>query len=462
MGKGHPLRVLAGLLLGDPPPFVRIELDDRGRLAARLPETAQQCRENAPLQGWDEQQSTGDVGQKPGNEQQNSGEQGEKPGNPRIERACVHAGAQPGSRGAPGATDHGRSGEGGRQHDAQGREHSDLGRNGEKYRQFRDREDQKAGEDPTDVEHRCNSLNSLGPRLARTAGSSKLARPRKSAGRRSAGAGPGTAQPCAYIISTEFASKSATKPRAPADPGTAAESKANDVFDIYTIIFLALAVFIFLRLRSVLGQRTGRERPPYDPYSARDAVRTSPSEKVVTLPGRAAQPAPAATPAGDGAERWKGIAEPGSPAAAGLDAIIAVDSSFDAQHFLAGARAAYEMIVTAFAQGDRRTLKGLLSREVYEGFEAAIRERESRGETIETRFISIDKADIAAAELRGRVAQVTVRFVSQLISVTRDRSGAVIEGSPDKVTDVTDVWTFARDLSSRDPNWKLVATEAGQ
>jgi len=272
--------------------------------------------------------------------------------------------------------------------------------------------------------------------LARTAGSSKLDWPRNAAGRRSAGAGPGTAQPCAYIISTEFASKSATKPRAPADPGTAAESKANDVFDIYTIIFLALAVFIFLRLRSVLGQRTGRERPPYDPYSARDAVRTSPSEKVVTLPG--------------------------SPAAAGLDAIIAVDSSFDAQHFLAGARAAYEMIVTAFAQGDRRTLKGLLSREVYEGFEAAIRERDSRGETIETRFISIDKADIAAAELRGRVAQVTVRFVSQLISVTRDRSGAVIEGSPDKVTDVTDVWTFARDLSSRDPNWKLVATEAGQ
>lgn len=234
------------------------------------------------------------------------------------------------------------------------------------------------------------------------------------------------------------------------------------MFDIYTIIFLALAVFIFLRLRSVLGQRTGRERPPYDPYSARDAVRTSPSEKVVTLPGRVAQPAPAATPTGDGAERWKGIAEPGSPAAVGLDAIIAADSSFDVQHFLTGARAAYEMIVTAFAQGDRRALKGLLSREVYEGFEAAIRERESRGETIETRFISIDKADIAAAELRGRVAQVTVRFVSQLISATRDRSGTVIEGSPDKVTDVTDVWTFARDLSSRDPNWKLVATEAGQ
>jgi len=234
------------------------------------------------------------------------------------------------------------------------------------------------------------------------------------------------------------------------------------VFDIYTIIFLALAVFIFLRLRSVLGQRTGRERPPYDPYSARDAVRSPSSEKVVTLPGRVAQPAPAATPAAESGPRWEGIAEPGSPAAAGLDAIKAADPGFDAQHFLAGARAAYEMIVTAFAQGDRRTLKGLLSREVYEGFEAAIRERESRGETIETRFVAIDKAEIAAAELRGRVAQLTVRFVSQLVSVTRNRSGAVIEGSPDKVTDVTDVWTFARDLSSRDPNWKLVATEAGQ
>jgi predicted lipid-binding transport protein (Tim44 family) len=234
------------------------------------------------------------------------------------------------------------------------------------------------------------------------------------------------------------------------------------VFDIYTIIFLALAVFIFLRLRNVLGQRTGRERPPYDPYSARDAVRTSSGEKVVTLPGRVAQPAPQPVESGETAERWKGIAEPGSPAAAGLDAIIAADASFDAKHFLTGARAAYEMIVTAYAQSDRRALKALLSREVYDGFEAAIRERESRGERVESRFVSIDSANVAGAELRGRIAQVTVRFVSQLVSVTRDRSGTVIEGSPEKVTEVTDVWTFARDMSSRDPNWKLVATEAGQ
>ncbi len=129
---------------------------------------------------------------------------------------------------------------------------------------------------------------------------------------------------------------------------------------------------------------------------------------------------------------------------------------------MAGGRAAYEMIVTAYAAGDRRQLKDLLAREVYEGFETAIREREQRGEKIESRFVSIEAAEIIAAELRGKTAQITVRFVSQLVSVTRDRAGAVIDGSPDKVTTVTDVWTFARDISSRDPNWKLVATEAGQ
>jgi predicted lipid-binding transport protein (Tim44 family) len=236
-----------------------------------------------------------------------------------------------------------------------------------------------------------------------------------------------------------------------------------DLFDIYTIIFLALAVFIFLRLRSVLGQRTGRERPPYDPYAAREAARPTTNDNVVTLPPRSADAA--AKSADDGAppvERWKGIAEKDSPVAAGLDAVVAQDPSFDPKHFLTGARAAYEMIVTAYAQGDRRNLKTLLSREVYDGFEAAIKERETRGEKAETRFVAIDKADLIGAEVKGKTAQVTVRFVSQLVSVTRDRDGNVIDGNADKVTDVTDVWTFARDLGSRDPNWKLVATEAGQ
>ena len=236
------------------------------------------------------------------------------------------------------------------------------------------------------------------------------------------------------------------------------------MFDIYTIIFLALAVFIFFRLRSVLGQRTGRERPPYDPYSARDAVRSPANDKIVTLPQRPAEPAVnrLAEPAPPPADRWKDVAESGSSVAAGLDAIAAADPSFDAKHFITGARAAYEMIVTAFAEGDRRQLRSLLSREVYDGFDAAIGERESRGETAETRFVSIDGSTITAAELRARTAQLTVRFVSKLISVTRGRTGNVIDGNAEKVTDVTDVWTFAREVSFRDPNWKVVATEAGQ
>ena len=237
------------------------------------------------------------------------------------------------------------------------------------------------------------------------------------------------------------------------------------MFDIYTIIFLALAVFIFLRLRSVLGQRTGRERPPYDPYSARE-VRTPATDKVVTLPPRpAAEPTPARSVEVASApppDRWKGVADTGSTAAAGLDAIASADANFDVQHFITGARAAYEMVVTAFAEGDRRQLRSLLSREVFDGFDAAIGERERRGETAETRFVSIDGATVTAAELRARTAQITIRFVSKLITSTRDRSGAVIEGNAEKVTDVTDVWTFARDVSSRDPNWKVIATEAGQ
>jgi predicted lipid-binding transport protein (Tim44 family) len=244
----------------------------------------------------------------------------------------------------------------------------------------------------------------------------------------------------------------------------------HDVFDIYTIIFLALAVFIFLRLRSVLGQRTGRERPPYDPYSAREPGRPA-TEKVVALPPRPAAAEPIAVPqsaettaAADAvapAARWKGIAEPGTPLAGGLDAIAAADAGFDAKQFIAGARGAYEMIVTAYAEGDRRSLKNLLSRDVYDGFDGAITEREKHGQTVESRFVSLDGADITAAELRGRTAQVTVRFRSKLITATRDKDGNVIDGSAERVTDITDVWTFARDVSSRDPNWKLVATEAG-
>src|SRR6202040_3019117 len=192
---------------------------------------------------------------------------------------------------------------------------------------------------------------------------------------------------------------------APAPCRAVARESMQDVFDIYTIIFLALAVFIFLRLRSVLGQRTGREPPPYDPYSAPDPVRNSPSDKVIPLPQRTSEPAKPAESTGS-PDRHAGFAIPGSSLAEGLDAIAAADRSLDVKQFIAGAKAAYEMIVTAYAVGDRRALKNLLAREVYDGFENAIREREPRGETAETRFVSIDKADLTGAELRGKTAQI--------------------------------------------------------
>ena len=231
--------------------------------------------------------------------------------------------------------------------------------------------------------------------------------------------------------------------------------------DIYTIIFLALAVFIFLRLRNVLGQRTGDERPPLN-QAARDVLRGGP-DNVVPMPGTVADQAPLAPSAEPATpvDRWKGIADAGSALAQGLDQIAVNDPSFDAPHFVSGAKSAYEMIVLAFANGERRALKDLLSTEVYEGFENAIKEREQRGEKVETRFASVDKASIVNAEVRDKAAQITIRFVSQMITVTRDKDGAVVDGSADKLADVTDIWTFARDISSRDPNWKLVGTESG-
>jgi len=239
----------------------------------------------------------------------------------------------------------------------------------------------------------------------------------------------------------------------------ALEPESEYDVDIYTIIFLALAVFIFLRLRSVLGQRTGSERPPYDRAAPNVVQRTQDNNNVVPMPGAVIDQAPLA-PSADVAptDRWKDVAEPGTPLATGLDGIAAHDSSFDPRHFISGARSAYEMIVLAFANGDRRALKDLLSSEVYDSFDAVIKDREKHEQKTETRFVSIDKAELVSADARDRSAQLTVRFVSQMISVTRDKTGAIVDGNPDKVADITDVWTFARDTSSRDPNWKLVGT----
>lgn len=253
-------------------------------------------------------------------------------------------------------------------------------------------------------------------------------------------------------------------PFAPA-PRSQIRSMMSDQFDVTTLVFLALAVFVIWRLRSVLGQKTGREQPPADPFTRREPsdpprAPAAGGDNVVRLP--TGSPDRAAAPVMPPLDRWSGIAEPGSAVARGLDEIVKIEPTFDPKGFAEGAKSAYEMIVSAFAQGDTKALKGLLSRDVFEGFEKAIQEREKRGEKAETTFVSIDKAEVVAVECRNRVAQITMRFVSKLITATRDSAGAVIEGNPEAVVDVTDTWAFSRTLGTRDPNWQLVATEAGQ
>ncbi|MDR6874693.1 putative lipid-binding transport protein (Tim44 family) [Bosea sp. BE125] len=237
-------------------------------------------------------------------------------------------------------------------------------------------------------------------------------------------------------------------------------------FDMTTIIFLALAVFVAWKLRSVLGQKTGQEQPPTDPFARREGAPVRPDQappadskrdNVIRLPGAANDPAVSPAPAAD---RWKDIAPADSAIVAGIEAIIRQEPGFDPRAFIGGAKAAYETIVTAFARGDRKVLKGLLAKEVYEGFEQAITDREKRGEKAESSFVSIDKAEITAVDVKGKNGQVTLAFVSQLISVTRDAQGAVVDGSAEAVSEVNDIWTFARQLGSRDPNWLLVATES--
>lgn len=229
----------------------------------------------------------------------------------------------------------------------------------------------------------------------------------------------------------------------------------QDGFDLSIIVFLLLAVFVGWRLYSVLGTRTGRDDQGIAPNLSNVTKLIVPTAPRDAAPEPVIDDAPAADPA-----RWKGIAELGTPLADSLDALVAADRSFDARQFITGARGAYEAIVIAFASGDRNTLRELLSRDVFESFVAAIADREKRGETIETTFVGIEKAELHHVQLRGNAAQITVQFLSKLITATRDAAGVITDGAADKVVDVTDIWTFARELTSRDPVWKLIATEA--
>lgn len=228
------------------------------------------------------------------------------------------------------------------------------------------------------------------------------------------------------------------------------------------IVLAAIAAFIILRLRNVLGRRTGNERPPQPPFGHRDSTDTTNNHgqdgNVVSLPGAATaqgQPSP------ESQEALKKIAQNDPTLVQSLTQVQLADRQFEPEGFLAGAKAAYETVVTAFAAGDRKGLKPLLSDEVYNSFESVILNREDKGLKTESKFIGLDRAEILAASLKERIAEITVKFISEIVSVTKNAEGAVIEGDPTTIRRITDIWTFARDTASSDPNWKLIGTTVG-
>lgn len=220
-------------------------------------------------------------------------------------------------------------------------------------------------------------------------------------------------------------------------------------FQFLDIVFFAMvAAFLVLRLRNVLGRRTGEERPPpADPFARRKPVdRPAETGKVLELPQQPREVEPQA--AG------------GDPISAAVTQIRIADPSFDLSQFITGARRAFEMIVQAYAAGDSATLRTLLSDEVFEPFSAAIKARNEKGEKHETTLVGIKGADAIEVRMDGSTASVTVKFVSEQVNVTRDKESRVIDGDPNHVATVTDIWTFARNVRGRDPNWLLVETRS--
>jgi predicted lipid-binding transport protein (Tim44 family) len=216
-------------------------------------------------------------------------------------------------------------------------------------------------------------------------------------------------------------------------------------FDLTTIVFMGLALFLIWKLRSVLGEKNGEEQPPFMPSPLNrviDAERVTP---------------PPSTP---DAPRWAGLAEDGSSLAEGFEAIAAHDANFDPKAFLEGAKYAYEMVLAAFAKGDRAVLKTLVTGDAAAYFEDAILEREKSGETLESVFIGHSNSTILEASTDARkYGAIKVQFVAKLMTALKDASGTVIDGSPDKTVSVTDRWVFTRNLVGRDPTWFLTEVE---
>jgi predicted lipid-binding transport protein (Tim44 family) len=210
------------------------------------------------------------------------------------------------------------------------------------------------------------------------------------------------------------------------------------------VLFAVIAGFLILRLRSVLGRRTGNERrrDPFVPPKADSAP-----ENVVSLPrGRPSAGLPPVN---------------GSAQATGAAARIKVaDPQFDEAAFLTGARGAFEIIINAFAKGDTAALQPLLSDAVYASFAEAIRNRLAQHETQETNLLAIKSMELVEGEIENGTALATVKFVSDQSNVTRAADGSIVDGNLERVVEKTDMWTFSRALRSRDPNWTLVATHS--
>lgn len=248
----------------------------------------------------------------------------------------------------------------------------------------------------------------------------------------------------------------------------------NGTIDLFTLIALIAAIVAIFKLRSVLGRRTNDDDTRLEQRARRAAeeqqrtAATAGSDKVVALPRRDREE-PVAEPVGsvslaEKEARIKNYASGDETIGQGLMDISRADPAFDPENFVSGAKRAYEMIVTAFAEGNLKTLRDLLNKDVYDGFASAIAERDSRGEQVDQSFVGISKADILEADLKGGKANITIRFVSQLISALRDKAGTVLSGDPSRVKDVTDIWTFSRDISTararQSPNWTLVSTQS--
>lgn len=213
-------------------------------------------------------------------------------------------------------------------------------------------------------------------------------------------------------------------------------------FDI--LLFAVITGVLLIRLHRVLGRRTGHERPP--PETAPGPDSQSQAESLV---------APEVEPAAEPAEAGPALAR---GQAGGLEALKAADPAFDPEQFLAGARQAFELIVSAFAHAEREPLRQLLSDSVYRSFENSIVERERHSQVMEVRKLKVVHASIVSAYIENMRAVVRVEFESEKIEVILNPDGTVVDGDPDIPARASDVWTFSRDFKSADPNWALIRT----